>query len=66
MSTFKEANQVRLILKMKLSSYYWYTSSRVIADSDGFAVVITVKILDNKVRKIVAPVTQGISVKLES
>lgn len=66
MATFKEANQVRLSLKMKLSEYAWYTSSAVFNDTDGFAVVIHVKQLDNKVRKLIPPVVNGISVKTEA
>ena len=65
MSTFKEANQVRLMLKMKLSNFYWYTSSRVISMDDDFGVVISVKHLDNKVRKLISPVIDGISIRME-
>jgi hypothetical protein len=65
MSTFSEANQVRLILKMKLVQYSWYNSSTVLAADDGFCVVIGVKRLDNTVRKLVAPVIDGVSVKAE-
>jgi hypothetical protein len=65
MATFSGANQVRLGLKMKLSQYAWYSSSLVVPDSDGYSVVIAVKHLDNKVRKIIAPVIEGVSVKTE-
>jgi hypothetical protein len=66
MSTFKEANQVRIALKMKLSNYSWYKSSRVITDSDGYSVVIGVQQVDNKVRKIISPVIDGVSIKVEA
>jgi hypothetical protein len=65
MSTFAEANQVRLILKMKYSQYAWYKSSRVFAISDGFGIIIGASHVDDKVRKLVAPVVNGVSVKTE-
>lgn len=65
MSTFSDANQVRLVLKMKLSMYAWYNSSTVVSSDDGFGVVIGVKHMDNHIRKLVPPVMNGISVKTE-
>jgi hypothetical protein len=63
MATFFEANQVRLSLKMKLSQYYWYSSSAVTTDDDGYSVIVGVKVLDNTVRKIIPPVLNGVSVR---
>ncbi|HEY5268434.1 MAG TPA: hypothetical protein VII94_04855 [Candidatus Saccharimonadales bacterium] len=65
MSTFSEANQVRLSLKMKFSQYAWYKSSAVANVKDGFGIVIVSSKLDNKIRKIVPPLIDGISVKIE-
>lgn len=65
MSVFNDANQVRLALKMKLSNYSWYMSSRICTVEDGFGVVIGVNRLDNTIRKLVAPVVDGISIKVE-
>ncbi len=65
MSTFSDANQVRLQLKMKLSMYAWYNSSTVISVDDGFGVVIGVKHMDNSIRKLIPPVVNGVSVKAE-
>lgn len=65
MSTFSEANQVRLLLKMKLSLHSWYSSSTVLSLDDGFGVVIGVKQLDNAIRKLIPPVIDGVSVKTE-
>lgn len=65
MSTFSEANQVRLMLKMKLSVYAWYSSSTVVTIDDGFGVIVGVKHMDNNVRKLVSPVIDGVSVKTE-
>ena len=65
MSTFSDANQVRLVLKMKLSMYSWYSSSTVVSIDDGFGVIIGVKHMDNNVRKLVPPVVDGVSVKAE-
>lgn len=65
MSTFNEANQVRLMLKMKFSQYAWYSSSVTFNVDDGFGVIISVNYLDNSVRKLVAPVVNGVVVKTE-
>jgi len=65
MSTFSDANQVRLALKMKLSMYAWYSSSTVVTVDDGFGVVVGVKRMDNGIRKLVPPVIDGVSVKAE-
>lgn len=65
MPTFSDANQVRLALKMKLSMYAWYSTSTVVSVDDGFGVVIGVKQMDNKIRKLVPPVVDGVSVKTE-
>jgi hypothetical protein len=65
MSTFSDANQVRLLLKMKLSVYAWYSSSTVVSIDDGFGVVIGVKQMDNSIRKLIPPVVNDISVKAE-
>ena len=65
MSTYSAANQVRLMLKMKLSLHSWYSSSTVLSTDDGFGVVVGVRHLDNAVRKLVAPVVDGVSVKVE-
>lgn len=65
MSTFHEANQVRLALKMKLSQHAWYNSSVVLASEDGYSILVRVKQVDNKVRKIIPPVIDGVSIKVE-
>ena len=66
MATFHEANQARLELKMKLSNYCWYDSSAVIINNDGFGIVIIVDVVDNKVRKVIPPTINGVSIKTES
>jgi hypothetical protein len=53
------------MLKMKLSQFAWYSSSTVLSVDDGFGVIVGVKHLDNAVRKLVAPVIDGVSVKVE-
>ena len=65
MVTFSMANQVRLSVKMKLSQYAWYSSSLVVPESDGYSVIVSVKKLDNQIRKIISPVVNGVSVKTE-
>ena len=66
MATFKEANQVRLGLKMKLSHYDWYVSSTVINSNEDYAVLITTKQIDNNVRKIVPTVINSVDIKTEA
>jgi hypothetical protein len=66
MATFIEANQSRLELKMKLSVYGWYNSSAVISDADGYAILISVKHIDNQVRKVIPPVLNGVNVRTET
>lgn len=65
MSTFSEANQVRLMLKMKLSQHAWYSSSMVIPIDDGFGILIGVSRVDNQIRKLISPVIDGVTVKTE-
>jgi hypothetical protein len=65
MTTFKEANQARLAIKMKLSNYSWYNSSSIVADNADYCVSVSVKKLDNQVRKLIPPVYDGIVVKTE-
>jgi hypothetical protein len=64
-TTFSEANQLRLKLKMKYSLHWWYSSGVVVAIDDGFGVIIMVKQLDNNIRKIISPIVNGIVVKTE-
>lgn len=66
MTTFMEAHQARLELKMKLSNFAWYHSSAIMSEKDGYAVVVTVKHLDNQVRKVIPQVLNGVNIKTES
>jgi len=63
MTTFKEANQTRIQLKMKLSLYSWYLSSAVFASTDDYYIGVFVKKIDNRVRKTIPPVIDGISIR---
>ncbi len=65
MTTFKEANQLRLALKMKLSHYGWYNGSAIYTNEDDYAIVVHVDRLDDKVRKVIPPLIDGVSVKTE-
>lgn len=66
MSTFKEADQARVALKMKLSQYAWYKSCAVLSVDDGYCVVVTVKNVNNTVRKIISPVIDGVTIRTEA
>lgn len=65
MASFSEVHQVRLALKMKLSQFAWYNSSRVFTLDEGFGILVSVKQLDNTVRKTIPPVINGVSIKTE-
>ena len=65
MATFKEANKIRLTLKMTLSQFGWYKSSNIVSVDDGYCVVINVTRIDNSVRKQIAPVIDGVTIKME-
>lgn len=65
MATLRDANQAHLILKMKLSNYYWYNSSGVYAGDDDYVVIVHVKKIDNSIRKIIPQVLNDVSVKTE-
>ena len=64
-ATFKEANQVRAALKMKLSQWSWYRASSVEVDGEDWAVVInSSRPIDDSIRKAVPPVYEGVSVRI--
>lgn len=67
MSTFNEANQARLSLKLKLANYSFYSSSIVASDEadDGYRIIVNVKRLDDSVRKVIPTTVNGVSVKIE-
>jgi hypothetical protein len=64
-ASYKEANQVSLALRMKLSNYCWYNFSRVYPTTDGYLVVVGTTKLDNQVRKLIPPLVNGVEVKTE-
>lgn len=64
MTTFSEANQAKLSLKMQLHLYSWYHSSVVISDGADYAVMISVIKLTDAVRKIIPALYQGVSIQL--
>ena len=66
MTTFSQANQVRIALKMSLAKYSWYKSSIVNLLDDGYGVVVTVKSIDNNRRKLVPPLIDSVYIKIES
>lgn len=65
MSIFREANQARIALKIKLSYHAWYKGSVVCAVSDGWGVLVYTKKIDNSVRKVVPPVLNGVAIRTE-
>lgn len=65
MTTFKEANQVRSSLKIRLSYFHWYSGSAVFCGPEDYYVLITVKKIDNEVKKNISPFINGVVIKLE-
>ena len=67
MTTFFEANQVRLILKMKLYQYGWYNDCCVVTSADGsdYTVLVSVRRVDNIIRQIVTSRMRGVTIKLK-
>lgn len=65
MHTYNEANQVRLILKMKLFSYAWYNSSEVRPHKEGYHVVVLVKEINKKVKRYIPKTINNVSISLE-
>jgi hypothetical protein len=45
----KETNNLRQIVKMKLSSYAWYLGSYVIPDFEGYAIQVEISRCDNEI-----------------
>lgn len=67
MITFGAANQIRLAIKMKLSHYGWYLSSRVAPTKGGddYEIIVNVRQLNDTVRKAISPVVDGVYVRTE-
>ena len=63
MASFFEANRVRLSLKMKLSMFYWYSSSYVVSEKDGYSITVCVKKINNLVKKTIPPVINSVSIR---
>lgn len=67
MTTFFDANQVRLILKMKLFQYNWYNDCSVVTSPDNldYIVLVGVTKIDDAIRKIVGSKVKGVDIKLK-
>ena len=63
MATYTEANQARLDLKIKLSTHFWYNNSAIVADGDGYSILIHVRQIDNNVRKIIPNIINSVEVR---
>lgn len=64
MSSFNEANQAKLSLKMLLHFYSFFQNISVEADEIGYDVVVTVSKMDAKIRKIIPMVHKNVIVKV--
>lgn len=64
MTTFFEANQVKLSLKMKLSNYSWYEGASVLFEEDKFFVLVSVSRITSKVKKAIPNKVNNVIVRL--
>jgi hypothetical protein len=64
MSTFKEANQGRVHLKMKLCNYAWYQSSDVLSSIHSYYICVAIKRLDSNIKDIIPKYINGVPVKI--
>lgn len=64
MSSFSEANQAKLSLKMLLHFYSWFQSISVEAEEAGYNVIVTVSNMDAKIRKIIPMLHKNVIVKV--
>lgn len=65
MTSFAEAHQARLILKMKFHVYPWYKYTAVLPDKEGYSAVIYVKYLNKSIRKTIPIIIGNVSVRTE-
>lgn len=65
MSTYSEANQAKLSLKMILSNYAWYHNITILPDGDDWCISVNISHLDNSIRKIIPIVHKGLNVKVD-
>lgn len=63
MSSFNEANQAKLSLKMLLHFYSWFNSISVETEEAGYNVIVTVSNMDAKIRKIIPICHKGVNIK---
>lgn len=64
MTTFNEANQARLSLKMSLSHYAWFNGLSVQLEDGDYIIVVNINAqISDKIRKIVPIVHNGVGVK---
>ncbi len=65
MITLRDVNRLRTSLKIKFSNYSWYVGSMIVPDTEGYNIIVNVNDLNNRVRKIIPPVIDGIGIKVE-
>jgi hypothetical protein len=66
MSSYSEANQVKLALKMQFSHFWWYDSITLGTTDENWCVIVSVNKLDSSIKKLIPNTLQGISVKIDT
>lgn len=64
MTTFKEASQTRVALKMELSQYSWYNGCGVYASPESYFIGILVSKINPKVKKTIPSKKNGVNIKI--
>lgn len=65
MITLRDVNMLRTSLKVKFSNYSWYVGSMIIPSSGSYTIIVNVNNLNNRVRKVIPPVIDGVDIKIE-
>lgn len=64
MTSFSEANQAKLALKMSLHLHSFFKTILITSEDNEYSVIVFVDQLNDNVRKIVPNVHNGVSIKL--
>jgi hypothetical protein len=63
MSSFNEANQAKLSLKMKLHFYSFFHSIAVVSEENGYSVMVFVDKITDQVRKTIPNVHMAVDIQ---
>jgi hypothetical protein len=64
MTSFFEADQARLKIKMILINHNWYKHASVVKDDEGFSILIGVSHVNENIRNIISNISNNVTVKM--